>query len=158
MSEINPSHLHWNGPAEVRLKINLLEAAVGGRSGGGGYCTRMELEPRTASHQRAQQEEENATLSTKSSEEKPPLSKQIRLTSRCVTALEQPQGSLTTEPRPPPTSSKEQSQAVFLQPQGMLRQLCLYPDCTWPRDEPQTDMESRAEGSCRRRRASTGVG
>lgn len=112
MSEINPSHLHQNGPAEVRLKINLWKP-LWEAGPGGCYCTRMELEPHTASHQRNSAKEENATLSTKSSEQKLPLSKRICPTSRYVTALEQPQDAFDdAEPHPPPKSSGDVQKAI----------------------------------------------
>lgn len=95
MSEINPSHLHWNGPAEVRFKINPLNAAAEAGPGER-YRTRMELEPRVALHQlgflqRAQQEEENGMLSTEQ-ELRAPVSKQICPASHHGMALKQPRG------------------------------------------------------------------
>lgn len=82
-------------------------------------------------------------------------------------ALEQPRGSQDAfdhaEHRLPPTSSGDVRRAA---PGGFpagsshtgcsgAGRLCFHPDGTWPKGEPQNDVESRVEGSCWQRDAST---
>lgn len=156
MSEINPSHLHWNSPAEARFKINPLDATaeVGP---GERYRTRMELEPRITLHQlgflrRAQQEEENGTLSIEQ-ELRAAMSKQICPALHYGTPLKQPRGFQDVfDHAEPCLMTKGQLQVVSLQVvatgDAQARQLCFYPDGTWAKGDPQTGVERRAEGSC----------